>query len=63
MDAGVLDVALSLGGELLAEVCGVLVLDVLHNWIPASVVVDLVSVTWGIDNVEAKTNAVLLDDV
>lgn len=63
MDAGILNVAFSLGGELLAEVCGVLVLDVLHNWIPASVVVDLISVTWGIDNVEAETDAVLLDDV
>lgn len=63
MDAGILDVALSLSGELLAEVCRVLVLDVLHNWIPASVVVDLVAVTWGIDNVQAETNTVLLDDV
>ena len=63
VDAGILDVALSLGGELLAEVCGVLVLDVLHNRIPASVVVDLISVTWGIDNVDAEPNGCLLDDV
>lgn len=63
VDAGILDVALALSGELLAEVCGVLVLDVLHNWVPTSVVVDLVSITWGIDNVQAKTDAVLLNDV
>ena len=35
VDAGVLDVALSLGGELLAEVCRVLVLDVLDDGVPA----------------------------
>lgn len=63
MNAGILDVALTLSGKLLAKVCGVLVLDVLHNWVPASVVVDLVSVTWGIDNVQAKTDAILLNDV
>ena len=63
MNAGILDVALALSGKLLAEVGGMLVLDVLHNWVPASVVVDLVSVTWGINNVQAKTNAVLLNDV
>ena len=40
-----------------------LVLDVLHDWVPASVVVDLVTITWGIDNVQSQTNAVLLDDV
>ena len=40
-----------------------LVLDVLDNWVPASVVVDLVAVTWGINNVQAQTNSVFLDDV
>lgn len=63
VNAGVLDIALSLSSELLAEICGVLVLDVLDNWVPASVVVDLIAVTWSVDNVQAKTNAVLLNDV
>ena len=40
-----------------------LVLDVLDNWVPASVVVDLISVTWGINNVQAQTDTVLLNDV
>lgn len=36
VDARVLDVAVADGGELLAEVRAVLVLDVLDNWVPAS---------------------------
>ena len=36
VDARVLDVAVALRGELLAEVRAVLVLDVLHNGVPAS---------------------------
>lgn len=63
VDAGILDITLTLGCEFLSEVCGVLVLDVLDNWVPASVVVDLVTVTWGINNVQAQTNSVFLDDV
>ena len=62
VNAGVLDIALSLSGELLAEVCRVLVLDVLHDRIPAPVVVDLVSVAGSVDNVEAEPDAILLND-
>lgn len=40
-----------------------LVLDVFNNWIPASIVVDLVSVTWGINNIESQLYTILLDDV
>lgn len=63
VDAGVLDVALTLGSEFLAEVGRVLVLDVLDDGVPAAVVVDHVAVAGGIDNVEAETDAILLDDV
>ena len=35
VDPGILDVSLSLSGELLAQICRMLVLDVLDNWIPA----------------------------
>lgn len=35
VDTGVLDVALTLRSELLAEVCGVLIFDVLDNGVPA----------------------------
>ncbi len=63
VDTGVLNVALSLCGELLAEVCGVLILDVLDDWVPASIIVDLVSVTWSIDDVEAEAYTILFDDV
>ena len=63
VDTGVLDISLTLSCELLSEVCGVLVLDVLDDWIPASVVVDLITITRGIDNVQPQTNTILLDDV
>jgi hypothetical protein len=36
VNSGILDVAVTLGSKFLAEVCGVLVLDVFHNWVPAS---------------------------
>lgn len=40
-----------------------LVLDVLHDGIPAPVVVDKITVAGGINNVESEADAVLLDDV
>jgi hypothetical protein len=63
VDAGILDVALALGRELLAQVGGVLILDVLDDGVPAAVVVDEVTVAGGVDDVEPQTDAVLLDDV
>lgn len=35
VDAGVLNIAVTLSSKLLSEICGVLILDVLHNRIPA----------------------------
>ena len=35
VDAGILDVSLSLGGELFAEVCRVLIFDILDDRVPA----------------------------
>lgn len=63
VDAGILDVSLSLGRELLAQVRRVLILDVLDDGIPAAVVVHQVSVTGGINDVESQADAVLLNDV
>ena len=63
VDAGVLEVSLTLSSKLLAEVGAVLVLDVLDNGIPAALVVDQVAVSGCVDDVEAQTNAVLLNDV
>lgn len=63
VNASVLNVALTLGGELLSKVRRVLVLDVLDDRVPAAVVVDQVTVARGVDNVEPETNAILLDDV
>jgi hypothetical protein len=36
VDTGILDIALTLSSKLLAKVCGVLILDVLDNRVPAS---------------------------
>lgn len=36
MNAGVLDITVTLGSELLSEICRMLILDVLHNGVPAS---------------------------
>jgi len=63
VDAGVLDVALALCGELLSKIGGVLIFDVFDDRIPAAVVVDEITVAGRIDNVEPETNAVLLNDV
>lgn len=63
MNASVLDVALSLCCELLAQVRGVLILDVLDDGIPAAVVVDEIAIARGVDNVESQSHAVLLDDM
>lgn len=63
VDAGVLDVLVAVGGELLAQVGRVLVLDVLHDGIPAAVVVDQVAVARSVDNVQTQTDAILLDEV
>jgi hypothetical protein len=77
MDAGILDVALSLGGELFAQVCGVLVFDVLDDGVPArscqrrsssycldipSVVVDKITVAWGVDDIQPQTDTILFND-
>lgn len=35
VDTGILDVALTLSSKLLAKVCGVLILDILDNRVPA----------------------------
>jgi hypothetical protein len=63
VNASVLDVTFTLSRELLAQVGGVLVLDILDNGVPAAVIVDEVSVSRGIDNVESEAYAVFLDDV
>jgi len=63
VDAGVWNITLPLGGKLLPKVGRVLVLDVLHNRVPATVVVDKIAITGRVNNVEPQTNIVLLDNV
>lgn len=63
VNASILDVLVTVGCELLAQVGGVLILDVFDNGVPAAVVVDQVAVARSIDDVEAETDAILLDEV
>lgn len=63
VNAGVLDVTLSLCCELLAQVRGVLILDILDDRVPAAIVVDKVAIARGVDNVESQSNTILFNDV
>lgn len=82
MNTSVLNITLSLSGEFLAEIGGMLILDVLHDRIPTtyhvsfqisklmlsgfggipSIIVHLITVAWGINNVQPKANTIFLDD-
>lgn len=80
VNARVLNIALALSGKLLPQVSRVLVLDVLHDGVPAmpqsakrpslligassipSVIVHLVAVPRGIDDVQSEPHSVLLND-
>ena len=82
VDTGILDVAVTLGCELLSQVCGVLVLDVLDDRVPTagfvspncacclehqserlpSLVVDLVTISGSVDNVQSQADTVFLND-
>lgn len=53
VDTGILNVSLTLSSEFLSQVRGVLILDILDDRVPAAVVVDEVTVTGGIDDVES----------
>jgi len=63
VDTSVLNITFSLGGEFFAEIRRVLIFDVLHDRIPASLVVDLVSIAGGVDDVETEPDTVLLNDM
>jgi hypothetical protein len=63
VNSGVLEITFTLGSEFLAQICRVLVFDVLDNWVPAALVVDQIAVTGSVDNVETETHAIFLDDV
>ena len=39
-----------------------LIFDVLDDRIPASIVVDLITVAWRVDDIESETDSILLDD-
>jgi len=63
VDARVLDVSVTHSRQFLAQVRAVLVFDVFNDSIPASLVVDLVSVTWSINDIEPKLDTVLNNDM
>jgi len=63
VDTGILNVAVAHRGKLLTEIGAVLVLDITDDRVPAAFVIDLVAVSWSIDDVEAETDAIFSDDV
>lgn len=63
VNTGVLDVSLTLGRKLLAQVGGVLILDVLDDSVPAAIVVHQVSVSGSVNDVQLESHAVLLNVV
>ena len=63
VNAGILDITLSLRCEFLSQVRGVLILDVLDDGVPAAVVVHQVAIARGVDDVQSQADAILLDDV
>ena len=40
-----------------------LILNVLDDWVPASIVVNLVAITWSIHNVQPQADTVFFDDM
>ena len=63
VDTSILNVAFALSSQLLAQVCAMLILDVLDNRIPAAIVVNEISITGCVNDVEAQTHAVFFDDM
>lgn len=63
VNTGILNIPFTLSSEFLSEVCRMLILNVLDDWVPASVVIDLITITRGINDIESQTNTILLDDM
>lgn len=47
-----MDIAFSLGCELLVKICTVLISDVLDNGIPATIVIDQIAIAGSVDDVQ-----------
>lgn len=63
VNASVRNITLSLGCEFLSQVCGMLILDILDDGIPAPVVVYEVTVSGRVDNVQSQPNTILFDNM
>ena len=63
VNSGILNISFALSGEFFSKICGMLILDILDNWIPASIVIDLVAISRGINNVQPQTNSILLNNM
>lgn len=63
VNASILDVTLSLSGELFSQVRRMLVLDIFNNGVPAAVIIHQITVSGGVNNVEPQSDTVLLNDV
>jgi hypothetical protein len=79
VDPSILDVPLTLGRKLFSQVGGVLIFDVFDDRVPAvriselltweapiyspSIIVDLISIPWGVNNVQPQAHTILFNDV
>src|ERR1700761_4944373 len=63
VNASVLQISLTLSSKLLAQISTVLIFDVFDDWIPAALIVHQITVSRSINNVQAQTHAIFLDDV
>jgi len=60
VDTGILDITVTLGSEFLAEVCRMLVLDVLHNRVPTECVISSIRTVIGQRDYSKKYHLSLL---
>jgi len=63
VDSSVLDMLVTHGGQLLSQVRRVLVLNVLDDWVPATLVVDLVAIPGRVDDVQSQPDTVFNDNM
>lgn len=63
MNTRILDVSFPIGRELLAQIIGMLIFDVLYNRVPATIVVHKVTIPWRVHNIQLQPHAILFNDV
>jgi len=63
VNSGILNVTFTRGGQFFTQVRAVLILDVLDNCVPAIFIIDQISESRSVDDVETQTDAVFSDNM